>query len=214
MRGNPESPHAVDPTDRRPIPPRLGAEQWRALHSPVRMHLIAAIEPYLPMSVADMARLLGRPQTTLYPHVAILADARFLEESAPRRGKRRFEKVYGRGPALDWIPLDPTSGEGLREFAGAVGRAMTDAARHASQSIRSYARRPIPTGVESELKAYFVAARLDAARLRAVNEHIAAILGILRSAPADGGAPLQRFVIVSTPESPARATRLKSDRKP
>ena len=213
MRKNADTPRAATQPDQGSQAPNYGAEQWRALQSPVRLRLIAAIEPYLPMSVADMARLLGRPQTTLYPHVAILADARFLEESAPRRGKRRFEKVYGRGPALDWRPIDSTTGEGLREIAGVVSRAMTDAGRHAAQAIRGYARRPIPVGLDSEVKAHFIAARLDAARLRAVNEHIAAILQLLRGASAEGGAPLQRIVMVSTPESPARTVRLKADRK-
>jgi len=68
--------------------------QRRAFTSPLRMELISMFLDRDPLSVAQMAKRMGRTATSLHYHVGVLEKAGLLERVGTRRAGRRSEALY------------------------------------------------------------------------------------------------------------------------
>src|SRR5689334_1813461 len=102
-------------------------EQIAALASPVRQEIVDMVQASGPLSVAELAGLLGRPADGLYYHVKALAKVGLLVERAGRgvrNGRGRTEAVFavpGR-LRLAYRPKDPENVAGIKRAAAAMLR--------------------------------------------------------------------------------------------
>lgn len=67
---------------------------WKAMLSPVRVELAELLRSNGEATIADLAKMLGRPPETLYRHIAILVEAGLVVEKGYRKKSRHVERVY------------------------------------------------------------------------------------------------------------------------
>src|SRR5258707_1215849 len=81
-----------------PLPPGTLAlstpRQMEALASPLRLEMLENLRHAGQASVADLARLAGRPATALHYHVGLLHKAGLLVLAGRRKAGKRGEAVY------------------------------------------------------------------------------------------------------------------------
>jgi DNA-binding transcriptional ArsR family regulator len=83
--------------------------QFEALSSPARGEILDLVELLGPLSIAELARHLGRKPDSLYYHVRKLAAVGLLVESEKRKARRQEEVVYdlpGRPASLCYEPRE------------------------------------------------------------------------------------------------------------
>ncbi len=76
----------------------------RALRTPLRQEVLAAVQQMRTASVKDVAAELGRKPASLYYHVHELARVGLIREAGARPAGRRVEALYE--PAADRIVID------------------------------------------------------------------------------------------------------------
>lgn len=103
--------------------------QIRALASPVRQEVVDAVEAAGPLTVPEIARLLGRAADSLYYHVRRLEKVRLLVRDAGGRAKERTGVVYD-------VPGVP-----LRLSYDLTGPSRTRAVRSVVDGVLRLARR-------------------------------------------------------------------------
>jgi len=88
-------------------------EQRRAIASPLRLELIGLFIDPEPLSVAQIAKRVGRPATAIHYHIRLLEKAGLLRRAGEQRSGRRSEALYR--PVADVFkmeqPQDTTSGD-------------------------------------------------------------------------------------------------------
>ena len=102
------------------------AEQWRAMRSPHRVHLLAALQALGEASVSEVAAVTGRTRQSIYPHLADMARVGIIGAVAgDLRGRQiaRFRFL----PEVLARSVDPSTGRGLRAGADVSARALRDA---------------------------------------------------------------------------------------
>src|SRR5262245_59943954 len=68
--------------------------QLAAISSPVRQEILDGVQALGPGSIAEVAKLLGRPADSLYYHVRTLERLGLLVRTGERRNGRRDEALY------------------------------------------------------------------------------------------------------------------------
>lgn len=122
----------------RPIVKRFAistAEQLRALRSPTRHQILAAMERRGPCSVRDLAADTGRPAESLYYHVKALLRIGLVVEKQRRSTGRREEVVYelvSRQITVDPRKRSPTF---LKELSKVYSSALRAADRNLSRAL-------------------------------------------------------------------------------
>jgi DNA-binding transcriptional ArsR family regulator len=101
--------------------------QWRALRSPHRLHLVAALEALGEASVAELAVLTGRTRPSIYPHMVDMARAGIIERGS-RQGRGRRVATFRFVPARMACSVNQATGRGLRAGAEVSAGALREAA--------------------------------------------------------------------------------------
>jgi hypothetical protein len=88
--------------------------QLRCLASAVRQEIVDTVHSLGSCSIAEIARLLGRPADGLYYHVKQLVDCGLLIEQGTEKNNRREEVIYAVPHAaqrmqIDYQPDDPVN---------------------------------------------------------------------------------------------------------
>ena len=102
------------------------AEQWRAVRSPHRVHLLAALQALGEATVAELAELTGRTRQSIYPHLAEMARVGIIGTGVSLNARRevvRFRYL----PEMLARSVDASTGTGLRQGAEVSARALGDA---------------------------------------------------------------------------------------
>lgn len=102
------------------------AEQWRAMRSPQRVHLLAALQAFGEASVADLAMLTGRTRQSIYPHLTDMARAGLIGRGA-RQEQGRMVTSFKFLPEQLARCVDTRTGRGIRAAADVSARALHDA---------------------------------------------------------------------------------------
>jgi len=89
-------------------------EQLSCLASAVRQEIVDTVQSLGSCSIAEMARLLGRPADGLYYHVKLLVKCGLLVEKGTETNNRREEVIYavphlGHRMQIDYQPADPVN---------------------------------------------------------------------------------------------------------
>ncbi|MCH9688708.1 MAG: helix-turn-helix domain-containing protein [Deltaproteobacteria bacterium] len=155
-------------------------ERIAAMSSPVRQAILDRIEALGPCSVADLARSLDRPADALYYHVRQLLKVGMLVEAGSRSTARRDEALFD-FPHSRWhIAYDLDDPDNV----AAVGKATAALLRQAGRDFDDGLQHPkaVTRGLTRNLWSLRLEARLGRDQLRAINEHLQAIIDILRDA--------------------------------
>jgi len=104
--------------------------QLRCLASAVRQEIVDTVQSLGSCSIAEMARLLGRPADGLYYHVKQLVDCGLLVEQGTEKNNRREEVIYAvphldHRMQIDYQPEDPVS----RQLISRIVDSMLNTAR-------------------------------------------------------------------------------------
>ena len=149
--------------------------QRKALASPLRQEILGHFAGTRSLAVADLAERMGRPATALYYHVSQLHDLGFLETAGERRKGKRYETLFR--PTAQRFEM-PAAGES--EWSDAI-EALTVAQRMAIRDMKGALEsgRMRDEGDDRNCIAFRLQGQIDTVSLRAVNEHIDAILDLL-----------------------------------
>ena len=176
--------------------------QIRCLTSPIRQEIVDAIAASGAMSIADLARHLGRAADGLYFHVrALLRVGLLVEQSSIRRGKR-FAAVYD-------VPARPLVIQQFPAQARSIGRVVASALRLAGRDAnRALKDRSTSTkGPARTLSAGRVKGWLTETERKRLNVVLDELLSILRSAQPGPQRTLHAFTYVSAPAQISRRAR-------
>lgn len=154
------------------------------MHSPVRFELYTLAEGAAPCSITDLARLSGRGASTLYRHVASLEKAGFLVAIGKRRAGRRFETVYGLGPAASAPSLGPKPAKVVAPLRRMLRGAMRAAERDISGALDAghYPRLGDP---DSPVRLFYEMTWLDSVRKRRLHALLSEVLALVREGRAE-----------------------------
>ena len=100
-------------------------DQLEAIASPVREEIVARLSRLGRASIADVARSLGRPSQTLYPHFEKLCQVGLLRRCGERPTGRRPEALYetpGGGLFAVYQPGRPAEQRALGSYVSASMR--------------------------------------------------------------------------------------------
>jgi Helix-turn-helix domain len=175
--------------------------QIRALASPVRQEVVDAVTAIGPVSVAALARSLGRAPNALYFHIQKLETLGLLvrRDGAAARGRpSTFYDVPGRPMILIYQPGQSRTktpmGKLVRSMLSSAGRSF----------VRAY--RPdvaVVDGADRNLWASRSKRMLSPRELREVNRHLRALVALLnqpKPAPTGKGRLMElTFVLAPSP---------------
>lgn len=116
---------------------------FRALASPVRHEIVDYLAAGPPMSVAELARMLGRSPHSLYFHIQQLQAAGLVEPAGERRLARHVETLYTGTrimPIDDYDLGDRACREAMAQMASSMRRV---AARDFERGLASPDARPV-----------------------------------------------------------------------
>lgn len=105
-------------------PDALDSRQREALSSPLRLEIFGLFTDGRPLTVAQMARLMGRSPSSLYHHVGILVEAGLLREEGVKPGAGRAARRYAptRGVLHPLVSGDADDGDFVTRVMGSAFR--------------------------------------------------------------------------------------------
>jgi DNA-binding Lrp family transcriptional regulator len=112
-----------------------GRRQVGAVSSPLRIELLEHLRLAGRASVADLARLTGRPATALHYHVNLLHEAGLLRVAQRRPAGKREESLYAL--AAESFALAANDTFARRAAARTVGATLRMAQREAARALAS-----------------------------------------------------------------------------
>ncbi len=154
------------------------AGRIRALTSPTRQRILDRLEAIGPASIKDLADRLGLEPDRLYYHVRLLLKHRFVKSVGYAGSGREREALYDlahRKWHLDYDAAGPAARKALDGLTKAMLRL---AQRDFSGALERGDGRS--RGGTRNLWSLRLEARLNRSELRALQEHLAAIVEILR----------------------------------
>jgi DNA-binding transcriptional ArsR family regulator len=107
--------------------------QFNALASPIRGEIIDVVELLGPLTVAEIASVLGRPADSLYYHVRKLLRVGLLVERETRRTRGRESAVYD----VRGRPMPLRYGDGQRGHIQALIKSIAGMLRLAERDFRA-----------------------------------------------------------------------------
>lgn len=193
------------------------ARTWRVLLSPVRVEVAEALRAGGPMSIAQLAAMLGRRADSLYRHVELLRKAGFVKHAGHRKAGRHVEQLF-EAAARDFV-LDLGAEEGpqadravvetARAFSKAAERAVRDAARAGALNL-ARADRNITINFEQSW--------LTPAKFRQVRNLIRQVKAIMDAGKAPRKGQMYMTLAIATPVvrqgRGRRGTKVESRRVP
>jgi predicted transcriptional regulator len=162
-------------------------KQRAALASPLRLEIIGLFTNPEPLSIADMAQLMGRSAGSLYHHVGLLEEAGMLQRAGTRPKGKRYEALFR--PVASRIELDTTNG-GNEAVEHAV-KAMASAFRMTERDLDAALRggECVTSGPDRDLFAARLHLRASPALRKKINKHLQAIEDLLTAEAAKDPAP-------------------------
>lgn len=181
----------------------------RALASATRQEIVDALTSSGPVTIAELARLLGRRPDALYFHIRALQRAGLVVEGESRRVRGRATAVYDvAGP----IRLDYANGS-RSELARIVRQAIGLSQREFERACRG--GRPVGDGPTRTLWGGRVMGWVSAAELARVNALISELHAVLRrSRPGRGRTAISVGFLLAPAGFGERHRRAQKKEKP
>ena len=159
-----------------------------AVSSPLRLEILGLFVSAEPLAISDMAGLMNRSASSLYHHVGILEEAGILEKIGTRPKGKRYEALYL--PTASRFEYDPSAG-GDEAINSAV-KLMATGFRMAERDLEAALRSDDPAleGPDPDFFAFRLHVRASPELLGKINEHLKAVLELIRpdeESPPDPG---------------------------
>jgi DNA-binding transcriptional ArsR family regulator len=190
----------------------LRPDQLRALRSPLRQEILDAVAASGPMSVAALARVLGRAPDSLYYHVRGLTRLGLLDVTGRKRPGHRSEMVFDVPGRPLHIPPRPGVAT-YRSSLRAIVAAMLGLARRQHAAAVGDARATLD-GARRNLWASRVTGWLTADEVADLNTLLLRVNARFRSARGRQEGQLLAFTFVLTPVGSTTRRAPAEDRPP
>ena len=178
-------------------------EQQKALVSPVRQEMLGHFCTREALSIAELARLMGRPATALYYHVGLLERSGILQRVGERPSGKRMETLFAAAAGKFEMPgLEATDTE---DTVRAVRTAARMGVRDFGAGLRSPTARD--EGPTRTLLAFRMQGRVREDQLERVNALIDELLAVVAEAAADCSDETGEFVSLTTILAPLKGRR-------
>ncbi len=190
MRGKPAAAYQV-----------VKPAQLKAVVSPVRGTIYSMAAAFGPLSVREIAELIGAAPSSLYFHIERLMSVGLLVEAGARQLAKKPEQLYDvphRRMRMTEAIKDPRNDPYLKAIVGSICK----------QANRDYTRgrgasHCRVSGASRNLRFARLVGRPDSATLAKVNEHLEAINELLAES-AEGDAGVVSFSFVLAPRGGRR----------
>ena len=179
-------------------------EQRRAVGSPLRLEVIGLFTERKPLSVAQMAQVMGRPATAIHYHVRVLEAAGLLRRAGRKRAARRPEVLYI--PTADVFKMEHRRDEPEVTAAAAL-KTLSMAFRMAERDMQAALTNPKSksSGPYRNIFGGRVHCRLSKQDLAELNRHLRDIEKLLvRTSRSRKPSPSDTFVSVTLALMPLR----------
>lgn len=110
--------------------------QVEAISSPLRMEILEHLLQAGPSSVADLARLMGRPATAIHYHVSVLRGAGIVRVAGRRRAGKRHEALLELAAARFAVKARTGDTQALGQVLRTLGATLRLAQREAARTMR------------------------------------------------------------------------------
>ena len=154
-------------------------EQIKAIGAPERLRIIEFLLDHGPATAAEMGAAMNRPPQALYYHIKLLEKAGILlidrEEPSKRRPQKRYRLV---SPRLR-LDVDQDSNDLKAAMSSAMATLLRAAERNYRDALAN--RKPVLVGKRRDFTIRRLRVRLDAAKLRKLNELIDQIESLMES---------------------------------
>jgi hypothetical protein len=164
-------------------------DQRAALASSLRLEILGLFTQDDPLSIGDMARLMGRPAGSLYHHVGIMEKAGLLVRAGTRPKGKRHEALFHPAAGRFEIAAPAGQDEAIDQAVKAAASAFRMAERDLEAALRDQTGRE--EGPDRNLFAGRLHLRADPELLGRINEHIQAIMDLLQAQAASGAEPTE-----------------------
>jgi predicted transcriptional regulator len=179
-------------------------EQRRAVGSPLRLEMLGLFTERKPLSVAQMAQVMGRPATAMHYHVRVMEKAGLLRRAGRKHGARRPEALYI--PTADVFKMEHRR-DAPEVTAAAALKTLSIAFRMAERDMEAALTNPKTktTGPYRNAIGGRVHCRLSKQDLAELNRHLRAIEKLLLGAgKSREPSPSDTFVSVTMALMPLR----------
>ncbi|MEZ5994145.1 MAG: helix-turn-helix domain-containing protein [Hyphomonadaceae bacterium] len=181
-------------------------EQLRAVVSPARGAIYSMVAAFGPLSVREIADLIGAAPSSLYYHVERLLAVGLLTEAGARQIAKKPEQLYdvpSRRMRMTEALKDPRNARDINAIVGSICKqASRDFARGRSASHCRV------SGAGRNLRFARLIGRPDQATLAKMNEHLEAIGDLLAESAGGNG----EVVTLSWVLAPTTSRKKKSPR--
>ncbi|MGK0224636.1 MAG: DNA-binding transcriptional ArsR family regulator [Limisphaerales bacterium] len=156
----------------------IDAGQAAAVASPLRIEILGLFVGPDALAISDIAALMNRSAGSLYHHVKILEQAGILEKTGTRPKGKRHEALYL--PTASRFKFDTSSGD-EDAITGAV-KVMAAGFRMAERDLDAFLRSDDRQmdGSDRDFYAFRLHARVSPELLAEINEHMNAVLDLLK----------------------------------
>ena len=178
-------------------------EQQKALASPVRQEMLGHFCARQALSIAELARLMGRPATALYYHVSLLERSGILARVGERPSGKRMETLFAAAAGKFEMPgIDATDPE---DAVRAIRTASRMSLRDFRAGLQSQTARD--DGPTRNLLAFRMQGRVRRDQLERVNALLDELLAVVADAAADCSAEAGEFISLTTILAPLKGRR-------
>lgn len=169
----------------------------RVVASPVRREIWSYLKGHGPHTVSEIAKGMGRSQTSLYAHIEQMARSGVIEPAGSKRSGKRHAVIYKAGVTDSDIAYDPKNKLSVRasaRYAAAVlrraNREVTDHLASGEAKTKGRARDTFILGGRT---------RLTKKQVADINSHIDAIDKIVATGDQSGKGDLYAINIATCP---------------
>ena len=169
----------------------------RVLASPVRREIWSYLRGQGPHTVAEIAKGMGRSQTSLYAHVEMMIRTGVIEQSGSKRSGKRHAAIYRAAVSENDIAYDGKNSQSVKASARYAAAVMRRANREVSDHLAS--GNANAKGKNRDTYVLGARARLTKQQLAEVNNHIDAIERIVAMGDRTGKSDLVAVNIATCP---------------
>ncbi|MFI4871967.1 MAG: winged helix-turn-helix domain-containing protein [Phycisphaerales bacterium JB061] len=173
------------------------ADIHRVVASPVRREIWAYLKGQGPHTVSEIAKGMGRSQTSLYAHIEMMSRTGVIEAAGSKRSGKRHAVIYKAGVSDSDIAYDAKNKQSVRagsRYAAAVlrraNREMSEHLASGEANTKGKNRDTVMVGARS---------RLTKKQLADINSHIDAIEKIVATGDKSGKGDLFAVNIATCP---------------
>lgn len=175
--------------------------QIDALASPARQEIIDTLEAAGPSSAAELGALLGRAPDSLYFHLKQLETVGLVKHTERDIGRGRTEAVYAptsNDLRLSQAVFSPENNPSLIRLLRSMFRITTRDLEDALETGLARVR-----GKKCNFRAARLKAWLTPEQIVEVNEHMDAIMAVMRQGERPAGGQLHAVSVAMTPVAPS-----------